>query len=81
MNPDRANPDESSYLTPAQVADLLQVSAKTVSRWSLMYPSMPATRIGRVVRYERRALLEWLQRQTPRGARKAQATREHSETR
>jgi excisionase family DNA binding protein len=69
---EQAQTDKSIYLTPAQVADLLQVSTKTVSRWSLMYPSMPATRIGRVVRFERSALFAWLQRYTPRTARRTQ---------
>ena len=54
---------DTPYLTPAQVAELLQVSTKTVSRWSLEDASMPVTRLpGRVVRFERSALLRWLER-------------------
>jgi excisionase family DNA binding protein len=58
----------AQYLTPAQVAELLQVSEKTVSRWSLQDASMPTVRIGRVVRFEREALLAWLRRRQPRGS-------------
>ena len=47
-------------LTAEQVADMLQVDAKTVSRWSLEDPSMPVLRQGRVVRFPRRRLLAWL---------------------
>ena len=58
------------YLTPAQVAEMLQVSEKTVSRWALEDPSMPVLRRGRVIRFERERLLAWLVRQEPRGARR-----------
>jgi excisionase family DNA binding protein len=50
------------YLTPAQVAELLQVSEKTISRWSLEDASMPVLRRGRVVRFHRDRLLAWLVR-------------------
>ena len=56
------------YLTPAQVAELLQVSEKTVSRWSLQDAAMPTLNIGRVVRFEREALMSWLRRRQPRSA-------------
>lgn len=55
---------EPSYFTPGQVADLLQVSVKTVSRWALEDASMPVLRKGRVVRFERERLLAWLARQS-----------------
>jgi excisionase family DNA binding protein len=48
------------YLTPAEVAKLLKVSPKTVSRWALEDPSMPVTRLGRTVRFEVEALERWL---------------------
>jgi excisionase family DNA binding protein len=48
------------YLTPAEVAELLKVSPKTISRWALEDPSMPVTRLGRTVRFEREALERWL---------------------
>jgi excisionase family DNA binding protein len=48
------------YLTPAEVAEMLKVSPKTVSRWALEDPSMPVTRLGRTVRFELEAFERWL---------------------
>jgi excisionase family DNA binding protein len=56
------------YLTPAEVAELLKVSPKTVSRWALEDPSMPVTRIGRTVRFDREALERWLRAHSRRKA-------------
>ena len=61
-----------AYFTAADVADLLQVSTKTVSRWALEDSTMPATKIGRVVRFERAALMRWLQRHQPRRSAQSQ---------
>ena len=61
---------ERAYLTARQVADLLQVDEKTVQRWSLQDASMPVLRRGRVVRFPRKRLLVWLERQEPRAARR-----------
>src|SRR5262245_57844999 len=44
-NPMTSTVADTPYLTPAQVAELLQVSTKTVSRWSLEDASMPVTRL------------------------------------
>jgi len=60
---------EPLYLTAQQVAAIVQVDEKTVSRWSLEDPSMPVLRRGRVVRFPRERLLAWLERQEPRSAR------------
>src|SRR3989442_2542654 len=65
---------EPAYFTPAQVAELLQVSVKSVSRWALEDASMPVLRRGRVVRFERERLLAWLARQEPRAARRSTRT-------
>ena len=63
----------SVYLTPGQVAAMLQVNERTVLRWAQQDASMPATRISRVIRFEREQLLRWLARKRPRsGARMAQ---------
>jgi excisionase family DNA binding protein len=35
------------YLTPAEVATMLQVHPATVYRWAASDASMPATRVGR----------------------------------
>jgi excisionase family DNA binding protein len=70
------------YLTPAEVAEMLKVSVKTVSRWALEDPSMPVTRLGRTVRFEAEALERWLRahgrrRQTQGGLRRAASGCQH----
>jgi excisionase family DNA binding protein len=62
------------YLTSAEVAELLHVSVKTVSRISLEDASMPVLRRGRVVRFHRERLMQWLERQEPRGSRQVAKT-------
>jgi excisionase family DNA binding protein len=57
------------FLTAQQVAGMLQVDERTVLRWAQHDASMPATRLGRVVRFEREPLLRWLARKQPRAAR------------
>ncbi len=61
--------DAPPYLTPGKVARLLQVSEKTVLRWSLEDATMPVLRRGGVVRFHRERLEAWLARQEPRSAR------------
>ena len=56
------------YLTPDDVAAMLKVDDRTVLRWAQQDASMPATRIGRVVRFEREPLMRWLARKRPRSA-------------
>ena len=58
-----------TFLTAEQIADMLQVDERTVLRWAQQDASMPVTRLGRVVRFEREALLRWLARKQPRSAR------------
>src|SRR5947199_8770846 len=54
------------YLTPQDVATMLQIDERTVLRWAAQDASMPATRLGRVIRFEREPLLRWLARKRPR---------------
>lgn len=49
-----------TYLRPEELADLLQVSSKTVYRWAQLDPSMPVLRIGAVVRFPKERVLAWL---------------------
>jgi excisionase family DNA binding protein len=71
---ERVESAQPVYLTPAQVAELLQVNQRTVLRWVAEDASLPAIRIGRVIRFERGALDRWLARKRPRsGASAAQA--------
>jgi AraC-like DNA-binding protein len=64
----KARPTLPVFLTPAQVAEMLRVSEKTVSRLSREDASMPVTRIRRVIRFERDPLLRCLGRKRPRCA-------------
>jgi excisionase family DNA binding protein len=57
------------YLTAAEVADLLGVDKSTVHRWADADPSMPATRIGKVVRFHPDSLAKWLEGRTQRSRR------------
>ncbi|MEO8048501.1 MAG: helix-turn-helix domain-containing protein [Nitrospirota bacterium] len=48
------------YLTGEQVAELLQVSVKSVWRWVKTDPSLPCFKIGRTIRFPRERLMRWL---------------------
>jgi excisionase family DNA binding protein len=65
---ERVESAQPVYLTPGQVAELLQVNQRAVLRWVAEDASLPATRIGRVIRFERASLLRWLARKRPRSA-------------
>jgi excisionase family DNA binding protein len=71
----RANvPALPIFLTARAVADMLRVDERTVLRWAQQDASMPATRLGRVVRFEREPLLRWLARKHRRAALNRPAT-------
>ena len=48
------------YVTFDEVAELLQVSKKTLCRWAKKDPSLPVLRIEGTVRFPREKLLRWL---------------------
>lgn len=50
----------AGYLTAAQIAELLQVSEKSVYRWAASDPTFPMLKIGGTVRFPRERLLRWL---------------------
>ena len=52
--------EQQEYLTGEQLAELLQVSVKSISRWAISDSSMPVLRIGRTVRFPKERLLRWL---------------------
>jgi excisionase family DNA binding protein len=49
-----------AYLTAAQVAAMLQLSAKSVFRLAAADATMPQLRLGGSVRFPRERLLRWL---------------------
>jgi excisionase family DNA binding protein len=51
------------YLTEAELAELLKVSTKTVRTWRKEGTGPPALRFGRGVRYRRRDVDAWAERQ------------------
>ncbi len=55
-----SGPTQPLYLTAAQVADLLQVSPKTVYRLAKADASLPTLEIGGVIRFPKDRLLRWL---------------------
>jgi excisionase family DNA binding protein len=63
----------STWMTASDVAAMLQVSEKTISRWVLT-EGMPALRLGRVTRFERAAVDRWLARQQQARSKRAPAS-------
>lgn len=51
---------EPLYLKADQVAEMLQLSAKSVFRLAAADPTMPQLRLGGSVRFPRERLLRWL---------------------
>jgi excisionase family DNA binding protein len=56
------------YLTEAEVAELLKVSVGTLRRWRREGTGPPSLRLGRGVRYRRRDVDRWAERQRERGS-------------
>ncbi len=53
--------DESLIMTGEQVAELLQVSPRTIEEWRQTNNGPPFRRVGRHVRYLRTEVLAWFQ--------------------
>ena len=51
---------EAEYLTPEQVAAMLQVSPKSIYRWAKIDPTLLMLKLGGTVRFPRERLLRWL---------------------
>lgn len=55
------------FLTAAQAADLLGIRPSTLAAWRcLRSDGPPFSKIGSAVRYQRSALIEWVQARTAR---------------
>jgi excisionase family DNA binding protein len=57
------------YLNATEVAEYLQVNRSTVHRMAASDPSMPALRLGKVLRFHSVALQVWLDSHTQRSRR------------
>jgi predicted DNA-binding transcriptional regulator AlpA len=67
-----SGPTPAEYMTPNQVGELLQLSAKSVYRLASSDPTFPLLKLGAgrnaTVRFPRERLLRWLEQRT-QGAR------------
>ena len=64
--------EPAEFLTVEAAAALLGVHPQTVYQWMRSDPSIPTFRKGRVVRFHRLRLLDWVHRHESRAARRAQ---------
>jgi predicted DNA-binding transcriptional regulator AlpA len=53
--------EDAQIMTGQQVAELLQVSPRTLEEWRRTCTGPPWRRMGRHVRYLRREVLEWFE--------------------
>ena len=60
------NADLDALLTETQAAEFLQVSPRTLQAWRVRGGGPRYQKLGRAVRYQRRALVEWLEARTRR---------------
>lgn len=62
LNQDSAPPKVASpiYLTPDEVAEMLQLSAKSIYRIAKADPTMPMLKLGGSIRFHRERLERWL---------------------
>ena len=67
-----SDPGQPRYLSAAEVAEYLGVDKSTVHRWAVSDPSMPALRIGKVLRFHPDSLAKWLEANTQRSRRTGQ---------
>ena len=59
-----STPEDDVLLTEDQVANILAVSVRTVQHWRTKKMGPPVTALGRLIRYSRRALMEWIKSRT-----------------
>jgi excisionase family DNA binding protein len=56
------NPPVGEFLTKSQVAQMFQVSERTIEKW-VSDGSLPAFHIGRTIRFDREAILKKIREQ------------------
>jgi hypothetical protein len=61
---ERVESAQPTYMTAADVAAMLRCDPKSVYRLASTDPTMPACRIGGMVRFDRVKLLAWLEART-----------------
>jgi excisionase family DNA binding protein len=55
--------DDKEILTPTEVAELLRVPVATLYAWRHKRTGPPAAQVGRHLRYRRRDVEEWFEKQ------------------
>lgn len=53
---------EKLFLSKEKLAEILDVSPRTVGAWRYRYPDFPAKKIGKHVRYSLPEVLKWLEK-------------------
>lgn len=53
--------NDDTRMKPAEVAQLLGISTRTLSRWHALCYGPPRCRIGRTVLYRKSAIFAWLE--------------------
>jgi hypothetical protein len=56
--------DPDSLLPEREASQLLSVSIRTLQAWRFRRVGPPFVRLGRAIRYARRALIEWINANT-----------------
>ena len=71
------NDGNSEIMTEADVAELMQVTVRTVQGWRYNKIGPPYTKIGGTIRYRRSQILEWMsdQRTEPSNRHKDDASK------
>lgn len=64
--------DEDALLTERDVAALFRLEVRTVAKWRERSDGPPFVKYGKSVRYQRRALRQWMERNTFRSTAEAQ---------
>ena len=68
MKTDTKTAPLGKYLTPQELAELLNVPVETVYQWRRKRTGPPGFRVGRHLRYDLAAVREWITAQTQRSA-------------
>lgn len=59
------NMEQQTHLTPAQLAERIQIEVRTLEAWRYRRVGPPFVRVGRTVRYPINELEKWLEAQKP----------------
>ncbi|MGY4227821.1 phage terminase Nu1 subunit (DNA packaging protein) [Bradyrhizobium sp. USDA 4503] len=75
MNSISVQHDPDALLTELAVAEILNLSIRTLQSWRLRSAGPPFVQVGRAVRYRRRDLIGWIEANTCGGSVERQSCR------